>query len=241
MKYSKSLVILLLPFLQHSVAQSLEWTGFGKGLTYMKISNGEVIYSSYNDADARWAQIIRMNNEYIYLDSFGIQKIEILSPTLDSLKMKISGEDIVFCKPEHVTYYYKDTHKRWLNFRLNKFRLDYLNNYSSFEYRIEFNRYGMLRFSNRKNETLFEDFIGVEAVDKFDEIIKLIDIRNLNESRGRTTNCDDKEYKFVFEDYWHREYKYRAIRVPIQLIPVKRYFEEILKSKGIIIKLPNRD
>jgi len=230
--------LLLNPLL--SLSQNFEWEGYGKGLSYLKIKDGNVAFNGYSWADYEGGKLKEVGEKWIVYEKpkyssdepyYG--RIQVLNSSFDSLRIWIEGVEVTYYKKEHLDYIG--------SYIFEEVNVEYLNNYSSFEFKIEFNRHGRIRFSDSENITLFEGQVDETQVDQFKELIKYIDIRNLNISQGWRTVCDDKEFSFIFRDGYREEFKYTAVQVPIQLYPVKEFLEEILKSNGYTITFPNRD
>ncbi len=225
----------LIPLLSSS--QSFQWEGYGKGLSCLKIKDGFVRFNGYNDADGDGGKLKEVGEHWIIYEQEDFvsgesydAKIEVLNSSFDSLRSFVLGVPVTYYKPEHLNYIGK--------YRFQDIQLEYLDNWGGFNYKIEFNRYGRIRFSDFDNKTLFEGTVEKSKIDQFRELIKYIDIRNLNVSVGLQNVCDNREFMFVFKDRDNEVYSYRSINLPIQLIPVKELLEEILKSNGYLVIWP---
>jgi hypothetical protein len=141
---------------------------------------------------------------------------------------------VTFYKPEFLKYIGHNL--------FQDIKLEYIDNSRDIKnYKIEFNRFGRIRFADFDNITLYEETLNLSFVDQFKELIRYIDMRNLEECSGRQNNCMDDEISFLFRDTYYEEYSYRAIDVPELLKPVKEFLENILKSKGHPVEWPRRN
>ncbi|MBK9980989.1 MAG: hypothetical protein IPP15_00960 [Saprospiraceae bacterium] len=218
-------------------SQSFEWEGYGKGLSYLKIKDGYVSFNGYNDADGDGGKLKEVSDQWIIYkqNNSGTgetydAKIQVVNSSFDSLRLFIQDVPVNYYKPEYLKYIN--------NYLFQDVSLEYLDNRGGFNYKIEFNRYGRIRYSDFDNKTLFEGTVDQSKINQFKDLIKYIDIRNLNISVGRQNVCDNREFRFVFRDMYFDEYSYRAISVPMQLMPVKEFLEDILKSNGHVVIWP---
>ncbi len=177
----------LFPFFIWS--QSFEWEGYGKGLSYLKIKDGYVSFNGYNDADGDGGKLKEVGELWIIYEKNNSgtgenydAKIQVLNSSFDSLRLFVQDIPVTYYKPEYLKYI--------SNYKFQDVSLEYLDNWGGFNYKIEFNRYGRIRFSDFDNKTLFEGTVKQSKTDQFNDLIKYIDIRNLNISAGWQNVCD---------------------------------------------------
>lgn len=217
----KMLLACIIMFLSTNLlSQRATWKGIGASLSQIEIYEDVVKIQTFRDQFESEYDYLRLNSGELILTN----KYNDYSEEKGRLKARFldTNKDTLLLSYKLAEYYFINENKYVVKkpIKFEYFVFESLNSWRGTIEKIEFNKYGVLRVSDKENLTSLEVKVDRPDIRKFETIIAKIDIRNIYAADRMMNICDNSEYSFTFIDVNKTRYNYTAVSIRNSLEPI---------------------
>jgi len=213
------------------MSQKTLWQGKGLGLSHLEIYEDHIKLQTLRDA---------FEEEYDYI-TLRDGEILVMERVIDDMYKHAGKFEANYLDDQKDSLVLEYKTGEYLFVRDDKYKVDKPIKYVYFVYelldswrgtieKIEFNKYGILRKSNRENKTLIEFEVNKDDLENFEEIISKLDIANIYATDRMMNMCNDNDHSFTFIDTNKQRYNYTAIAVRKSLEPVLDFLNQMIEN-----------